>query len=221
MTPNAKPPRAATRTYKSEVRSEQALETRRRIRAAAERLFLADGYVATSMTAIAETAGVSRQTVFTTFGSKAALLSEIGDVQVVGDDQPVPLADREPVVRLRELDDGVAVVRAWVRIASGIMERTSPSYSLMLEAAPHDPEVAKLKAKVDDLHLGGTRELVDLLATKGLLRRGRSRTRAAEATWLVMGYPAYLAAVGGGWSAREYERWASECLVALLVEPGR
>lgn len=221
MSPNAKQPRAATRTYRSEVRAEQAVETRRRIRAAAERLFLADGYVATSMTAIADAAGVSRQTVFTAFGSKAALLSEIGDVQVVGDDEPIPLADREPVLHLRELEDGVAVVTAWVRIATGIMERTSPSYALMLEAAPHDPEVAKLKAKVDDLHLGGTRELVDLLATKRLLRRGRSRARAAEATWLVMGYPAYQAAVTRGWSAREYERWAAECLVAILVEPGR
>ena len=39
--------------------------------------------------------------------------------------------------------------------------------------------LAKLKAKVDDLHLGGMREMVDLLAAKGFLRPGRSRARAA------------------------------------------
>jgi len=90
----------------------------------------------------------------------------------------------------------------------------------MIEAAPHDPEVAKLKAKVDDLHLGGMREMVDLLAGKGLLRPGRSHARAAEAAWLVMSYPAYLAAMTKGWSAKEYERWAADCLVAVLVDPG-
>jgi len=208
-----------TRGYSSDVRAAQARETRRRIRAAAEDLFLANGYVATSMDAIAKAAGVSRQTVFTAFGSKAALLSEIGDVQVVGDDEPVPLAEREAVKRLQEEDDPVALVRGWMKLGSGIMERTSPSYRLMIEAAPHDAEVAKLKARVDDLHLGGMREMVDLLASKGALRAGRSRARAAEAAWLVMGYPAYLAAMARGWSSREYERWAADCLIAVLVDP--
>ena len=171
------------------------------------------------MDAIAKAAGVSRQTVFTVFGSKAALLSEIGDVQVVGDDEPVPLAEREAVKRLQEEDDPVALVRGWMKLGSGIMERTSPSYRLMIEAAPHDAEVAKLKARVDDLHLGGMREMVDLLASKGALRAGRSCARAAEAAWLVMGYPTYLAAMARGWSSREYERWAADCLVAVLVDP--
>src|SRR5690349_5276385 len=117
--------KAPARSYTSEVRAAQAIETRRRIRAAAEALFLANGYVATSMDAIAKAAGVSRQTVFTAFGSKAALLSEIGDVAVVGDDQPIPLAERDAVKRLTEEDDGVAIVQGWMRLGAGIMQRTS------------------------------------------------------------------------------------------------
>src|SRR3954447_16791169 len=105
MREKVKPTTTATRSYSSEVRAAQAIETRRRIRAAAEELFLANGYVATSMDAIAKAAGVSRQTVFTSFGSKAALLSELGDVQVVGDDEPIPLAEREAVRRLQDEDD--------------------------------------------------------------------------------------------------------------------
>ena len=58
---------APTRTYRSNVRAAQGIWTRRRIRAAAEELFLTNGYVATSMDAIAKAAGVSRQTVFTAF----------------------------------------------------------------------------------------------------------------------------------------------------------
>jgi AcrR family transcriptional regulator len=213
-------PLPPTRTYTSDVRAAQVIETRRRIRAAAEELFLANGYVATSMDAIAKAAGVSRQTVFTAFGSKSALLSEIGDVQVVGDDLPVPLAEREAMQRLQQEEDPIALVGGWMKVGAGIMERTAPSYRLMIEAAPHDPEVAKLKATVDENHLGGMRQMVDLLASNGHLRKGRSRARAAEAAWLVMGYPTYLAALAKGWSGREYERWAADCLVAVLVEPG-
>src|SRR6476646_6412771 len=143
MSGKTKTTAAPTRTYSSEVRAAHAIETRRRIRAAAEELFLTNGYVATSVDAIAKAAGVSRQTVFTAFGSKAALLSELGDVGVVGDDLPIPLAEREAVKRLEDEDDPVALVRAWMVIGAGIMERTSATYELMNEAAPHDPEVAK------------------------------------------------------------------------------
>ena len=59
---------AATRAYRSTLRADQARETRRRIREAADSLFLDHGYVATSMDDIAKSAGVSRQTVFSAFG---------------------------------------------------------------------------------------------------------------------------------------------------------
>ena len=60
------------RSYVSPSRDAQALETRRRIRQAAERLFLEKGYVGTSMSDVASAADVSRPTVFNVFGSKAA-----------------------------------------------------------------------------------------------------------------------------------------------------
>src|SRR5680860_1237012 len=82
------------RQYRSAVREEQALTTRRRIREAAADLFTRDGYVATSMTAIADAADVSRPTVFNTFGSKAELLREIAGVRLAGDDEPIDVLSR-------------------------------------------------------------------------------------------------------------------------------
>ena len=86
------------RRYVSEVRDEQARRTRRAVVTAARELFLAQGYAATTIDAIAEAAHVSRRTVFNAVGGKLALLKLALDWAIVGDDEPVPLADR-PAIR--------------------------------------------------------------------------------------------------------------------------
>lgn len=45
--------------------------------AAAESLFVADGYAATTIAAIAEKADVAVQTVYAVFGNKRAILAEL------------------------------------------------------------------------------------------------------------------------------------------------
>ena len=62
------------KSYESPLRAAQAQATRRAIVAAAARLFVERGYGPTSIDAIAEAAGVSRKTVFTSVGGKAAAL---------------------------------------------------------------------------------------------------------------------------------------------------
>ena len=79
-------------------RQRQALETRRKIRTAAQELFEQQGYAATTINQIAERADVAWQTVYSVFKNKPAILSEIFDVTVAGDDDPIPMAER-PFVR--------------------------------------------------------------------------------------------------------------------------
>ena len=62
---------------RSTYRQEQAQATRDRISAAARRLFAADGYRMTTMTAIAREAGVADRTVYSAFGAKREILSVI------------------------------------------------------------------------------------------------------------------------------------------------
>ena len=56
---------------------------------AAAGLFIAHGYGGTTVDAIAEAAGVSRKTVFTSVGGKADALKFALDWAVTGDDAPV------------------------------------------------------------------------------------------------------------------------------------
>ena len=82
-----------SRGYASPVRLEQVEATRRRIVHAADELIRRDGYSATSVASIARQAGVSGQTVYNVFGSKAAVLKAAYDVAIGGDDEQVALAD--------------------------------------------------------------------------------------------------------------------------------
>src|SRR5580704_9753174 len=75
--------------------AQRALATRRRIRLAAERLFLRDGYLPTTMTTIAAEAGVAEKTVYLAFPTKADLLNEIIRIGVRGDEGSTPVSQRE------------------------------------------------------------------------------------------------------------------------------
>jgi AcrR family transcriptional regulator len=61
---------------------------------AARELFIARGYPATTIEEIAGRAGVSKPTVFAAVGSKQAILKQLRDIAVAGDDEPVPVAER-------------------------------------------------------------------------------------------------------------------------------
>ncbi|MFA7324270.1 MAG: helix-turn-helix domain-containing protein, partial [Candidatus Nanopelagicales bacterium] len=65
---------AKPRSYASPLRAESAQRTRRAVLEAARELFLSAGYVQTTIEQIADRAGVSRPTVFSSVGNKATVL---------------------------------------------------------------------------------------------------------------------------------------------------
>src|SRR5690242_8489793 len=101
------------RAYRSTVREESARRTRRQIVSAAAELFVERGYAGTTVEAVAERAGVSRRTVFSSVGSKVELLKTAWDWAVVGDDEPVAVADRPEIARMRAETDPRALVELW------------------------------------------------------------------------------------------------------------
>src|SRR3954465_11791867 len=83
------------RRYDSPRRRAQAEATRREILEAAERLFVRDGYPATTMEAIAAEAGVSLKTAYLPFTTKSGLLRALWDVRLKGDEHDAAVARRE------------------------------------------------------------------------------------------------------------------------------
>src|SRR4051812_28476425 len=84
-----------TRTYNSPRRQEQARATRRSILEAAERLFVRDGYPATTREAIATEAGGSLKTAYAPFSTKSGLLRALWDLRLKGDEDSPPVAQHE------------------------------------------------------------------------------------------------------------------------------
>jgi len=128
------------RRYVSEVRDEQARRTRRAIVTAARELFLGQGYAATTIDAIAAAAHVSRRTVFNAVGGKTVLLKLALEWAIVGDDEPVPLADRPAIKAIQAERDPRRALALWVDMVVDIAARVAPIGAVLYAAADGDPE---------------------------------------------------------------------------------
>ena len=207
------------RAYRSALRDEQARATRRTVVDAAAGLFVDRGYAATTIDAVAERAGVSRRTVFASVdGGKAQLLRQAWDWAIVGDDEPVPMAQRLEVQRLMGQDDVLVGLRGWARQVSEVNERVAELAQVLVAAADSDPEVAQLLSVVETQRLTGARMLVRWLHGHGGLRRGVSTERGAQICWTLSDPAIYRRlVVGQGWTSPQYQRHLVDVVSATVL----
>lgn len=210
-----KPARAP---YRSALRARHAAATRQAILDAATALYVDRGYAATSVDAIAEAAGVGRSTVFTAAGGKPWLLKTAYDRALVGDDEPVPLADRAAGRRLETLTDAAELVAAYAEIVAAAAARVSAIYEVVRVAADADPEAHALLLEIHRERLTGARRVVGLLDAIGGLPGGRDRDRAADAITVYNDPGLHHHLVRNrGWSQEEYGTWLARALHAELL----
>lgn len=126
-----------TSRYHSPLRERQAAETRRIILDAAFELFAAKGWAATTLTAVAQSAGVSVDSIYSGFGTKSALLMEVVEIALVGDDDAAPMAERPDFVRFGDGDRDERV-RTGVRYTMTTYERAAPILATLREAGASD-----------------------------------------------------------------------------------
>lgn len=118
-------------------------ETERKILDAARRLFIADGYAATSLAAVADAAEVGSRTVYLRFGSKAELLKRTIDVAIVGDTEDVDLAHRDWHIRAGTAPTLRERVTAYAQGARQLMERAAPLIAAAVAAEANEPVIAE------------------------------------------------------------------------------
>lgn len=206
------------REYRSDLRAAQARATRRAVVAAAARLFVADGYGATTVDAIAAAAGVSRKTVFTAVGGKAELLKTALDWAVAGDDAAVPVAERQDVRRHLDSEDAREVLRGAVLAAVQINERAG-DLARVLESAAADgsPEARALLAETRRQRLTDARTVARRLAAIGALAGPVGE--AADVVYAAIDPHLFDALVRQrGWSPARFRRWLGDLLITQLLE---
>jgi AcrR family transcriptional regulator len=196
------------RPYRSDLRARRARSTRRTIVAAAARLFVARGYADTTLDAVAMAAGVSRRTVLNAVGGKAALLSLAWDHSVVGDDEPVAMADRPAVRAILASADPAEVLRLWAETTVEVEERVAPIGRVVQAAADVDADAAALLAKADAERLEGARAFARHLASIDGLGPGMTVERAADGFWALNDGTLYRRLViDRDWSTAELTDW--------------
>jgi AcrR family transcriptional regulator len=209
------------RGYDNSRREAGARQTRRSIAAAAHALFIAQGYPATTIPAIAETAGVSVPTVYAHFPAKRDLLKAVHDQAVVGDDEPVPVADRPEVAAIRAEPDPGQKLRLHAAHAVDILQRATAVDQMLRSAAAVDPEAAELWRGGSEGRQRGMEEFAAHLADGGHLRPGLSVRQAADRLAVLIDPELYrLTVEARGWTPAQHQEWLAELLIgSLLPDP--
>ncbi|GAA1383208.1 hypothetical protein GCM10009613_12300 [Pseudonocardia kongjuensis] len=209
-----------SRTYRSDLRDERARATRRAVVAAAAGLFERDGYAATTLDAVATAAGVSRRTVVNAAGGKPALLSLAWDFCLVGDDEPVPMADRPEVRRIVAATDPAEALRLWAGMTVGVQQRAAALGAVIDAAADVDADAAALRTKAETERLAGARAFASHLAALDGLHPGLSVDDAADLIWTLNDGASYRRLVGlRGWPVEGYRDWLERVAAASLLGP--
>jgi TetR/AcrR family transcriptional regulator, regulator of autoinduction and epiphytic fitness len=206
------------RGYDSSNRARQARETRRRIVEAAARLFVRDGYAATSIGSIAREAGVAEPTVYAVLKTKAGVLRAVVDLTVRGDDEASPLASRAEWREMEREEDPRRQLAIFARIHRRIGDREAAVFAQLEAAAGADPEATQMLAEHDDRRYQTQSRLARSLRRHERLKPGMTAREATDAIWTLASERTYLALVRDrGWEPEKYERWLVGQLEAALL----
>src|SRR4051812_38686239 len=132
------------RSYDSPRRREQAAATRSDILRSAQRLFVQQGYAATTVAAIAADAGVALKTVYSVFESKAGVLRALWNVLLRDDDADVPVMHRSWFREVLDEPDPTRQLELNARNSRVVKSRIGPALEVIRHGAPLDPDIASL-----------------------------------------------------------------------------
>lgn len=206
------------RRYDSGLRRAQADATRAAILDGARRAFERDGYAATSVQDVASAAGVSLKTVYLAFGTKAGVLRALWHRLLRGDDDPVPVGERDWYREVLEEPDPRRQLALNARNSRRVKERAGALLRVVREAAAVDADAAELWQRIETEFHANQRAVVASLAQKKALRRGLSVGRGADVLWAVNHPSIWWLLVGErGWSGRQYESWLADASSSQLL----
>ena len=201
--------RPVKRKYDASSRRAAASATRARICAAAEDLFVRDGYARTSIRAVAKAAGVAEATVYLTFPDKPALLDAV-IVRAVRDNA----SERLDTIAAAPPDE---VLPRLAASNAMLMARAAHLIALGESASFMDAELRPLRERAHRDLRAAFRAIADRLDEAGLLRVGAQE--AADTLYAIASESTYLRMTeGAGLAPDRYARLAHQTLSALLLE---
>jgi AcrR family transcriptional regulator len=207
------------RGYVSGTRTEQAQKTRQRVIEAATRLFVRQGYAATTMRAVATEASVSVPTLELLFGTKAQLLHVVIDVAVAGDHEPVPVLSRAWAADAQSAPNLAGFLSIVAQVLSDAQARSAGVMLAAYEAAASDPDIQLLIMDRESQRESTASWIVDGVVERAGLRPGLGRAGAIDTVWMLMDPVIFNRLIRHRvWSPDRYASWFADSVTRLLVD---
>jgi AcrR family transcriptional regulator len=200
------------------LRAARVAETQQRILEAARVLFVRDGYHATTLTAVADRAGVGHRTVYVRFGTKVALLRRVVDVAVAGDTDERTVAERDWYQAALTGPTLAERIETLTQGTTELLERAGDLFEVVLQAQAAEPELAEAfqKGRADTRKL--LQRFVRGARTDGLLAAVADPVWQEETVALAGQAETYLLLRRTtGWSHAQYRGWLRHTLEELLA----
>jgi AcrR family transcriptional regulator len=184
---------------------------------AAFELMLERGYTATTMTAIAEHAGVAERTVYNLFGSKSGLMLAALRDRATGGEIDQLGADHE---HMWSLDDPMEIIEFAVGTNHRVAGRAISLFQVAYQAGAVEEEVAAALEELEEQRFRHQGEIIDMLHQKGHLRTDIPHDLIKRGFWLIAGPETLIKAMKAGWGLDTYSTWLQATLLGMLL-PGK
>lgn len=206
------------RRYRAPHRAEQAAATRRAVLDAAYELFTERGYAPTTVTQIAERAGVNVDTLYSAVGRKPALLREVVETAISGQDHAVPAEQRDYVRAIRAARTAGQKIDVYAAALVSMAPRTAPVFRALRDAATRDPDCAALHTEITQRRAANMRLFAADLRATGELRTDLTDDEVADIVWSMNATEYHdLLVRERGWTPERFGAHLSDAWRRLLV----
>lgn len=197
-------------------------------REAAGRVAAAVGWPGATIAAIAQEAGVAKETVYAVFGTKAALIGAMVRARVGEGAEGQPVLDDPRARAIAAEADPVRRITLWSGYLGDVLSRVAPLMAVVRSGAEVEPEMAELYRT---LHLGRRANLARVaqsICADAPLRPGVTIDSFTEVLWQLAIPEMFGLLTGvGGMTAQGHAAWLAGMLTAALLagqrglSPGR
>jgi AcrR family transcriptional regulator len=190
--------------------------SRQRVIEVAHDLFVREGYGRTTIADIARGAGVSVETIYSAFGTKANLLRTVWFVRFRGDEQDIRFLDRPEIREMLAEPDLVVRLRRHAAIVTPVFRRWVPLHRALEAAAASEPSAADMIAEFDAGRVDACTHYARAARKTGQLKVSTAECRDIlngtldGALWKRLVHEA-------GWSDRRFAAFLGELWVSALT----
>ena len=156
------------------------------------------------------------------FETKSGVLRALWNLLLRGDLDDAPVPERDWYRAVLAEPDAELQLQLVAQASRIVKERAGGIFEVIHAAAPTDPDIGALWARIKTEFHGVLRGVIESIDGKRRLAPGLDAERATDILWS-LSHPSLwqLLVVERGWTPDEYERWCADTTCAQLLRRPR